>query len=79
VASRRFFQESGLFSPISAVVLTESGLEIKQNSPLKPTFTIELAYGSYGHLPTPGHHALGGKVDPAGNPGVSVTTVAPAR
>lgn len=41
-------------------VFTESGLEIKQKSPLKPTFTIELANGSYGYLPTPRHHALGG-------------------
>ena len=41
-------------------VFTESGLEIKQKSPLKPAFTIELANGSYGYLPTPRHHALGG-------------------
>jgi hypothetical protein len=41
-------------------VFTESGLAIKQKSPLKPTFTIELANGSYGYLPTPRHHALGG-------------------
>jgi hypothetical protein len=41
-------------------VFTESGLAIKRGSPLKPTFTIELANGSYGYLPTPRHHALGG-------------------
>jgi neutral ceramidase len=41
-------------------VFTESGLAIKQKSPLKPSFTIELANGSYGYLPTPRHHALGG-------------------
>jgi neutral ceramidase len=41
-------------------VFTETGLEIKQKSPLKPTFTIELANGSYGYLPTPRQHALGG-------------------
>ena len=41
-------------------VFTESGLAIKQKSPLKPTFTIELANGSYGYLPTPRQHALGG-------------------
>ena len=41
-------------------VFTESGLEIKRKSPLKPAFTIELANGSYGYLPTPRHHALGG-------------------
>nr|WP_254053500.1 hypothetical protein [Singulisphaera sp. GP187] len=34
--------------------------EIKQKSPFKPSFTIELANGSYGYLPTPRHHALGG-------------------
>ncbi|WP_406693601.1 neutral/alkaline non-lysosomal ceramidase N-terminal domain-containing protein [Singulisphaera sp. Ch08] len=41
-------------------VFTESGLEIKQKSPFKPSFTIELANGSYGYLPTPRHHVLGG-------------------
>lgn len=41
-------------------VFTESGLEIKQKSPFKPSFTIELANGSYGYLPTPRHHELGG-------------------
>jgi hypothetical protein len=38
----------------------ETGLEIKAKSPLKPTFTIELANGSYGYLPTPEQHRLGG-------------------
>jgi neutral ceramidase len=38
----------------------EIGLEIKQKSPLKRTFTIELANGYNGYLPTPEHHALGG-------------------
>jgi hypothetical protein len=41
-------------------VFTETGLEIKQRSPMKPTFTIELAGGSFGYLPTPPQHALGG-------------------
>lgn len=41
-------------------VFTETGLEIKALSPLKPTFTIELAGGSFGYLPTPPQHALGG-------------------
>lgn len=41
-------------------VFTESGLEIKQKSPFQPSFTIELANGSYGYLPTPRHHKLGG-------------------
>jgi len=36
------------------------GLEIKRASPLKPTFTIELANGYNGYLPTPEQHALGG-------------------
>ncbi len=38
----------------------EIGLEIKKKSPLKQTFTIELANGYNGYLPTPEHHALGG-------------------
>ena len=35
-------------------------LEIKKKSPFKHTFVIELANGSYGYLPTPKHHELGG-------------------
>jgi hypothetical protein len=35
----------------------EIGLDIKKKSPLKPTFTIELANG---YLPTPEQHKLGG-------------------
>ncbi|TWU26277.1 Neutral/alkaline non-lysosomal ceramidase [Novipirellula galeiformis] len=38
----------------------ETGLAIKKHSPLKPTFTIELANGYNGYLPTPEQHALGG-------------------
>ncbi|MBI4663478.1 MAG: neutral/alkaline non-lysosomal ceramidase N-terminal domain-containing protein [Verrucomicrobia bacterium] len=38
----------------------ETGLEIKAKSPLKPAFTIELANGGYGYLPTPEQHELGG-------------------
>jgi neutral ceramidase len=41
-------------------VFTETGLAIKKGSPLARTFTIELANGSCGYLPTPRHHALGG-------------------
>ena len=41
-------------------VFTEIGLEIKKNCPLADCFTIELAGGSYGYLPTPEQHALGG-------------------
>ncbi|WP_206610883.1 hypothetical protein [Mariniphaga sediminis] len=38
----------------------ETGIEIKAKSPFKTTFTIELANGYYGYLPTPGQHKLGG-------------------
>ncbi len=41
-------------------VFTETGLEIKERSPLKPSFTMELANGSFGYLPTPPQHELGG-------------------
>ena len=41
-------------------VFTEIGLEIKARSPFKDVFTIELANGSHGYLPTPRHHDLGG-------------------
>lgn len=38
----------------------ETGLAIKRESPLRPTFTIELANGYNGYLPTPEQHDLGG-------------------
>ncbi len=38
----------------------ETGLAIKATSPLKPTFTIELANDYCGYLPTAEHHKLGG-------------------
>lgn len=38
----------------------ETGLKIKAESPLTPSFTIELANGSYGYLPTPEQYKLGG-------------------
>lgn len=38
----------------------ETGLELKEKSPFGDTFTIELANGSYGYLPTPTQHRLGG-------------------
>jgi neutral ceramidase len=41
-------------------IFVETGLELKARSPLKPSFTIELANGGYGYLPTPEHHKLGG-------------------
>jgi neutral ceramidase len=39
---------------------TETGLELKDRSPFGQTFTIELANGFYGYLPTPEQHRLGG-------------------
>jgi hypothetical protein len=45
---------------IPCEVFTEIGLTIKELSPLRPTFTIELANGHYGYLPTPRHYSLGG-------------------
>ncbi|GAA4442691.1 neutral/alkaline non-lysosomal ceramidase N-terminal domain-containing protein [Bremerella cremea] len=39
---------------------TETGLEIKSRSPFDDAFTIELANGSFGYLPTPEQHRLGG-------------------
>jgi hypothetical protein len=41
-------------------VFAETGLEIKRDSPVKPTINISLANGYYGYLPTPAQHALGG-------------------
>ncbi|MEZ6089970.1 MAG: neutral/alkaline non-lysosomal ceramidase N-terminal domain-containing protein [Pirellulaceae bacterium] len=41
-------------------VFTEIGLRIKKESPFGDSFTIELANGSYGYLPTPAQHKLGG-------------------
>lgn len=45
---------------IPCEVFVEIGLELKQKSPFKPTFNIELANGYNGYLPTPAHHKLGG-------------------
>ncbi len=45
---------------IPCEVFAEIGLEIKAKSPFKPTFTIELANGYNGYLPTPEQHRLGG-------------------
>lgn len=41
-------------------MFAEAGLNIKKESPFRSTFTMELANGSYGYLPTPRHHPLGG-------------------
>jgi len=45
---------------IPCEVFTEIGLSLKKQSPLKPTFTISLANGYNGYLPTPEQHKLGG-------------------
>jgi len=55
------FRIGGLgIAAIPFEVFTETGLEIKAKSPFKDTFTIELANGGYGYLPTPEQHELGG-------------------
>ncbi|MAX25813.1 MAG: hypothetical protein CMJ19_15040 [Phycisphaeraceae bacterium] len=41
-------------------VFAETGLEIKERSPFERSFTIELANGAFGYLPTPEQHKLGG-------------------
>ena len=45
---------------IPCEVFGQTGLAIKSESPLKRTFTIELANGYYGYLPTAQEHELGG-------------------
>jgi neutral ceramidase len=45
---------------IPCEVFVEIGLEIKERSPFKPSFTISLANGYNGYLPTVEHHSLGG-------------------
>jgi hypothetical protein len=45
---------------IPCEVFAEIGLEIKAKSPMKQTFTIELANAYHGYLPTPAQHKLGG-------------------
>ncbi|CAG5018878.1 hypothetical protein DYBT9275_06089 [Dyadobacter sp. CECT 9275] len=45
---------------IPCEVFVEIGLEIKKKSPFKPTFSISLANGYNGYLPTAEHHQLGG-------------------
>lgn len=41
-------------------VFAETGFEIKAKSPFKTTFTIGIANGYNGYLPTPAQHELGG-------------------
>ncbi|MBW3630706.1 MAG: neutral/alkaline non-lysosomal ceramidase N-terminal domain-containing protein [Gemmatimonadetes bacterium] len=45
---------------IPCEVFAEIGLELKRRSPFPATFTISLANGYNGYLPTPEQHALGG-------------------
>lgn len=45
---------------IPGEVFAESGLEMARRSPFAKNFTIELANGYYGYLPTPRQHLLGG-------------------
>ena len=45
---------------IPCEVFVDIGLEIKRRSPFAPTFTLSLAGGYHGYLPTARHHALGG-------------------
>ncbi|MEW6305996.1 MAG: neutral/alkaline non-lysosomal ceramidase N-terminal domain-containing protein [Verrucomicrobiota bacterium] len=45
---------------IPCETFVEIGLEIKERSPFRPTFTHSLANGYNGYLPTPKHHELGG-------------------
>jgi neutral ceramidase len=45
---------------IPCEVFAEIGLELKRRSPIQPMFTISLANGYHGYLPTPEQHALGG-------------------
>ena len=55
------FRVGGLgIAAVPFETFTETGLEIKAKSPFQDTFTIELANGSYGYLPTPEQHELGG-------------------
>jgi neutral ceramidase len=41
-------------------VFVEIGLELKKRSPFPTAFTVSLANGYNGYLPTPEHHAIGG-------------------
>ena len=45
---------------IPCETFVEIGLSLKEKSPFKPTFTIELANGYAGYLPTEEQHKLGG-------------------
>lgn len=47
-------------SAIPCEVFVEIGLELKAKTPFDKTFTMELANGYNGYLPTAKHHSLGG-------------------
>lgn len=47
-------------SAIPCEVFVEIGLELKERTPFKSAFTISIANGYFGYLPTPEHHRLGG-------------------
>ncbi|MEQ9407704.1 MAG: hypothetical protein RIK87_08240 [Fuerstiella sp.] len=47
-------------SAIPFETFVEIGLDLKDRTPFADTFTIELANGSFGYLPTPEQHELGG-------------------
>ncbi len=51
-----------------------TGLKLKAQSPLRPTFNVELANGAEGYIPPPEHHKLGGYTTwPARTAGLEVT------
>ena len=49
-----------VIAAVPCEVFAEIGLELKKRSPFQQTFTIELANGYNGYLPTPAQHKLGG-------------------
>ena len=55
------FKIGGLgIAAIPFEVFAETGLDIKARSPFEKSFTIGLANGGYGYLPTPEQHQVGG-------------------
>ena len=59
-SSRPSGSETSGIAAIPDEVFALTGLKIKARSPLRSTFTIELANGSEGYIPPPEQHALGG-------------------
>ena len=55
-AEERVFRAGAATSNITGRI----GLELKERSPFKPSFTISLANGYNGYLPTPQKHEWGG-------------------